>query len=216
MALPGPVDPGPSIQWARTPSHTHSLLAHLSTLPQHRQLNCFSNISELSRQEQRQRTTDLDALAASVFSMHGAQMEARCARSVANRLKSLLTQTSDHLHSLNSALPHSRVDVLQNILDTDSFFPTLYWLLKPHRTTPGLTQADLETQIPNATFVVTESTMPPKQDSGEPAECAICFSEFEPGDRALRLSCNCVHHEDCMEEWWAGDNGRGKFCIIEH
>ncbi|KAJ2350584.1 hypothetical protein GGH91_000042 [Coemansia sp. RSA 2671] len=32
-------------------------------------------------------------------------------------------------------------------------------------------------------------------------ECAICFEDFEPGQRVARLSCLCTYHVWCINEW---------------
>ncbi|KAJ2493344.1 hypothetical protein IWW37_000628 [Coemansia sp. RSA 2050] len=32
-------------------------------------------------------------------------------------------------------------------------------------------------------------------------ECAICFEDFEPGQRVARLSCLCTYHVWCISEW---------------
>ncbi|KAF2707990.1 FYVE-domain-containing protein [Pleomassaria siparia CBS 279.74] len=45
-------------------------------------------------------------------------------------------------------------------------------------------------------------------DDGEPAECVICFEEFETGDDMGRLVCWCKFHERCIRQWWE-KKGRG-------
>ncbi|ORX96800.1 FYVE zinc finger-domain-containing protein [Clohesyomyces aquaticus] len=37
---------------------------------------------------------------------------------------------------------------------------------------------------------------------GKPAECIICFEEFEQGDRMGRLVCWCRFHRTCIRDWW--------------
>ncbi|KAI8804903.1 hypothetical protein BJ742DRAFT_821975 [Cladochytrium replicatum] len=34
-------------------------------------------------------------------------------------------------------------------------------------------------------------------------ECAICFEDFEIGQRIARLNCLCLYHEHCIEGWFA-------------
>ncbi|KAI9815598.1 MAG: hypothetical protein M1832_005459 [Thelocarpon impressellum] len=36
----------------------------------------------------------------------------------------------------------------------------------------------------------------------EPAECVICFEEFEPGAEMARLECLCKFHCRCITLWW--------------
>ncbi|PVU91870.1 hypothetical protein BB561_004153 [Smittium simulii] len=32
-------------------------------------------------------------------------------------------------------------------------------------------------------------------------ECAICFEEFEAGEKVARLTCFCTYHVDCLRSW---------------
>lgn len=36
----------------------------------------------------------------------------------------------------------------------------------------------------------------------QPAECVICFEEFEPGVEMGRLECLCKFHKRCIQQWW--------------
>ncbi|KAI4264031.1 MAG: hypothetical protein L6R42_000846 [Xanthoria sp. 1 TBL-2021] len=39
-------------------------------------------------------------------------------------------------------------------------------------------------------------------EGGEPAECVICFEEFEQGVEMGRLECLCKFHKACIRQWW--------------
>ncbi|KAL8917820.1 MAG: hypothetical protein Q9172_005677 [Xanthocarpia lactea] len=39
-------------------------------------------------------------------------------------------------------------------------------------------------------------------EAGEPAECVICFEEFEQGVEMGRLECLCKFHKACIRQWW--------------
>ncbi|TKA58725.1 hypothetical protein B0A49_12412 [Cryomyces minteri] len=39
-------------------------------------------------------------------------------------------------------------------------------------------------------------------EDGTPAECVICFEEFEVGDEMGRLECLCKFHRGCIRKWW--------------
>lgn len=39
-------------------------------------------------------------------------------------------------------------------------------------------------------------------EDGEPAECIICFEEFQPGDEMGRMECLCKFHRMCIRRWW--------------
>ena len=41
-------------------------------------------------------------------------------------------------------------------------------------------------------------------------ECAVCFEEFEEGDRMARLGCLCYFHRSCIGAWM----GRGNGCPV--
>lgn len=39
-------------------------------------------------------------------------------------------------------------------------------------------------------------------EGGEPAECVICFEDFEQGAEMGRLECLCKFHKICIRQWW--------------
>lgn len=45
-------------------------------------------------------------------------------------------------------------------------------------------------------------TLAKEEGSGARSECAICFEDFENGDRVARMNCLCVFHSTCIEEWF--------------
>lgn len=38
----------------------------------------------------------------------------------------------------------------------------------------------------------------------EQPSCSICLCEYEPGDKVIRLPCNHVYHESCLNSWTNG------------
>ncbi|KAI8847816.1 hypothetical protein BC829DRAFT_233829 [Chytridium lagenaria] len=65
-------------------------------------------------------------------------------------------------------------------------------LVSPAATDSSPTDAPSETPVAEV-----EEPLPP----GAATNCAICFSDFEPGDRIRELACHHIFHVDCVDPW---------------
>ena len=54
-----------------------------------------------------------------------------------------------------------------------------------------------------AKYVATEKDCGVRPDDGEVRQCNICFEEFMPGDKLVRMGCLCVFCDECINAWWA-------------
>ncbi|KDE08536.1 hypothetical protein, variant [Microbotryum lychnidis-dioicae p1A1 Lamole] len=61
----------------------------------------------------------------------------------------------------------------------------------------------------HAIFAATSETIPRDSTTKQPQECIICLEDFEIGEDLARLSCYCVMHSNCIEEYWERP---GTFC----
>ncbi|KAI9672366.1 MAG: hypothetical protein M1817_003388 [Caeruleum heppii] len=65
--------------------------------------------------------------------------------------------------------------------------------MRPRRATGGPSRM--------VTYLATEKDCVNSGGDG-PAECVICFEEFEPGVAMARLECLCKFHRGCIVAWW--------------
>ncbi|KAL8665620.1 MAG: hypothetical protein Q9202_002124 [Teloschistes flavicans] len=54
------------------------------------------------------------------------------------------------------------------------------------------------------TYLATEKDCVASDEDGkvQPAECVICFEDFEQGAEMGRLECLCKFHKRCIRQWW--------------
>ncbi|GAA6015247.1 hypothetical protein JCM11491_000983 [Sporobolomyces phaffii] len=76
---------------------------------------------------------------------------------------------------------------------------------------PG-TGGERKNRRDHVVFVCDVKSVPKDEKTGEALECSFCLDDFAPDTSLARLSCYCIYHEACINEYW-GQPG-DKFCPL--
>ncbi|OQS06581.1 hypothetical protein THRCLA_20343 [Thraustotheca clavata] len=120
---------------------------------------------------------------------------------IVNERKTLLKEFTSKIIALRAAC------VLLSLKDTDAGLSTkleqVYNLVQRFLEIPDNVRGDdLRHTVSEGSLACTPEVGSPSCDENDEETCAICMSEFDSTESALKMACNHTFHEDCIVHWF--------------